>query len=223
MRMHRKSHLDERLISCGDILTLADLSDKNMSSAAQKKEYLDLAEIFKNSHSVHLEIGCGKGKFVIESAAAHPEINFVAIEKVSNVIITACEDAAKLNLSNVHFINSSAEVLEKYFKENTFERIYLNFSNPLPKQGYARQRLTNPKFLEIYGRILKEGGEIWQKTDNESFFDYSVESFLSSGYQLKEVCRDITKQPFEGNVITEHEQKFMDMGLPIFRLVAVKK
>lgn len=222
MRMHRKSHLDERLIACGDIITLADLSDKNMSSAVNKKEYLNLAQIFKNDNPVHLEIGCGKGKFVIENAITHPEINYVAIEKVSNVIVTACERAAELKLANVHFINSSAEVLEKYFKEGTFSRIYLNFSNPLPKMGYAKQRLTNPRFLEIYKRILKSGGEIWQKTDNESFFDYSIESFTACGYELKEVCRDITKQPVEGNVITEHEQKFMDMGLPIFRLVAVK-
>ncbi len=222
MRMHRKSHLDERLLACGNI-TLADLSDKNMSTAKEKKQYLNLREIFGNDNPVRLEIGCGKGKFVLESAKREPNVNFIAIEKVSNVIITACEQALAQGVKNVHFINSSAEVLEKYFTPQTFERIYLNFSNPLPKLGYTKQRLTHPRFLQIYKRLLKEEGQIWQKTDNEAFFDFSLESFSQEDFALSEVCRDITRQPVEGNIITEHEQKFMDMGLPIFRLVATKQ
>ncbi len=222
MRMHRKPHLDERLSAHGEIITLADLSDKNMQRAKESKDYLDLEKIFKNVNPVRLEIGCGKGKFVIESAIKEPNINFIAVEKVSNVIITAVEEVEKLGLKNVHFINCAAEVLEKYFKSGTFERIYLNFSNPLPKLGYAKQRLTHPKFLQIYKNLLSGGGQIWQKTDNEAFFDYSLESFASCGFKLSEVCRDITLSPFEGNIVTEHEKKFMEMGLPIFRAVATK-
>ncbi len=223
MRMHRKSHLDERLKQCGAILTPADVSEKNLKTAAEKKDYLDLKKIFGNDAPVRLEIGCGKGGFVTASALREPDVNFVAVEKISNVLVTACEEAVRLGLKNVHFVNCAAEVLEKYFREGTFGRIYLNFSNPLPKLGYARQRLTSAGFLEIYSRLLKDGGEIWQKTDNEDFFEYSMQSFKDCGFTLKEVCRDITEEPPEGNIITEHERKFMDMGLPVFRLVAVKK
>ena len=143
--MHKKGHLEERLLSCADILTVCDLSDKNMKSAAAVKDYLDFEQIFKNANPVHLEIGCGKGKFICEKAAMQPCVNFVACEKVSNVIIDACERAKRGQLQNLHFLNSAAEVLERYFKNGTVEKIYLNFSNPLPKEGYKKQRLTDRK------------------------------------------------------------------------------
>lgn len=222
MRMHRKPHLDERLASCSDILTSPDLSDKNMKRAAEVKDYLDTQKIFLNSNPVHLEIGCGKGKFVLEMAALNPEINFVALEKMSNVIIEGCENLKKTNLTNVHFLNVRAEVLPKYFAENSVERIYLNFSNPLPKQSYIKQRLTYPRFLKIYKNILTQNGEIWQKTDDKSFFEYSLESYKEEGFKIISVCTDLKNSSQEGNVITEHEQRFMDMGLPIYRIVVKK-
>lgn len=218
MRMHKKGHLEERLAACAPVLTVADLSEKNMKIAAEVKEFLPLHEIFPNGNPVHLEIGCGKGKFIAETAKAHPELNFVAVEKISNVLVEAAERVIADGLTNVYFLNCAAEVLPKYFPENTFDRIYLNFSNPLPKRGCARQRLTHPRFLEIYRILLKSGGEIWQKTDSRPFYEFSLESYRACGFNVTSVCEDLKNNPCEGNVITEHERRFMDEGLPIFRI-----
>ena len=220
MRMHRKPHLDERLLSCGEIVTIANLTDKNMLRAAGEKEYLDLVEIFKNNTPVHLEIGCGKGKFVVETALLNPGINFVACEKISNVIIDACERTIAEGIKNIHFLNCAAEVLSKYFKPGTVEKIYLNFSNPLPKEGYKKQRLTHPRFLAIYREILKNGGTVVQKTDDRDFYLFSLESFKEAGFEIKEVCEDLKNNPVEGDVETEHEKLFKSQGKPIFRIVA---
>lgn len=217
--MHKKGHLEERLAACADILTVADLSDKNMKRAAEVKEYLDFEKIFGNNNPVRLEIGCGKGKFVCETAAQNPDINFFACEKISNVLIEACERVKAENLKNVHFLNCAAEVLPKYFKEHTVEKIYLNFSNPLPKEGYKKQRLTHPRFLEIYRGILKRGGEIIQKTDDKSFYLFSLESYKEAGCEILSVCEDLKNNPVPGDVETEHERLFKSQGKPIFRIV----
>ena len=222
MRMHRKSHLDERLQNCADILTVADMSHKNMKEAAALPAYLDLEKIFGNGNPVHLEIGCGKGKFVAETALLHPEINFIAVEKISNVLIEALERVKADGIENVYFINSAAEVLGRYIKDGAISRIYLNFSNPLPKEGYKKQRLTHPKFLEIYSHLLTADGEIWQKTDDAAFFEFSLESYRQSGYKIREVCEDLAAHPVEGDVETEHEKLFKSRGKNIYRIVAVK-
>ncbi len=219
MRMHKKGHLEERLLSCGDILAVADLSDKNMKTAAEVKDYLNLKTVFGNDNPVHLEIGCGKGGFIAETARRNPDVNFIAVEKISNVIIDACERIKKLGLRNVYFLNCAAEVLPRYFGENTFDRIYLNFSNPLPKLGYAKQRLTHPRFLQIYKNMIKSGGEIWQKTDDYDFYKFSLESYAEAGFEVEETNEDLRSNPFEGNVVTEHEKRFMEMGKPIYRIV----
>ncbi len=222
MRMHKKGHLEERIAACGDIVTVADLTDKNMKRAATLSEYLDFEKIFNNGNPVHLEIGCGKGKFVCETAAKNPNLNFIAVEKISNVLIEALEQAKDKNLKNVYFLNCAAEVLEKYIPNGAVEKIYLNFSNPLPKEGYKKQRLTHPRFLEIYKRLLRNGGYIIQKTDDENFFEFSLESFVSCGFEVCSVCRDLAVQPVEGDIETEHERKFKEQGKRIFR-AEVKK
>lgn len=218
--MHRKSRLNERLLSCGALLTVADLTDKNMKNAAAQKDELNLSEIFENGNPVRLEIGCGKGKFVCELAARYPQINFIAVEKISNVLIEAVERAVKEGLKNVHFINSAAEVLPRYLKEGSIEKIYLNFSNPLPKLGYAKQRLTHPKFLEEYRLFLKAGGEIVQKTDDRDFYLFSLESYQKCGYEILEKCEDLHALSDPENIVTEHEKKFADMGKNIYRIIA---
>lgn len=223
MRMHRKCHLDERLSACNKILTVADLSDKNMKRSAEVKEYLDFEKIFKNSNPVQLEIGCGKGKFVVETAKLNPDINFVAVEKISNVIIDACERTVEEGLENVYFLNCAAEVLHKYFRENSVDVIYLNFSNPLPKEGYKKQRLTHTRFLKIYADILKQGGRIIQKTDDKDFYLFSLENYKEAGFEIKEVCEDLKNHPVKGDIETEHEKRFKEMGKPIFRIVAEVK
>lgn len=220
MRMHRKPHLDERLLSCGSIVTIANLADKNMKRATDTKEYLDFEEIFGNCNPVHLEIGCGKGKFVCETAQSNPDINFVACEKISNVIIDACERTIAEGIKNIHFLNCAAEVLTKYFKPKTVEKIYLNFSNPLPKEGYKKQRLTHPRFLAIYREILKDNGVIVQKTDDRDFYLFSLESYREAGFKVIETCEDLKNNPVEGDVETEHEKLFKSQGKPIYRIVA---
>lgn len=219
MRMHKKGHLEERLDAHLNILTVSDLSEKNMKIAAQTKEYLDFEKIFGNNNPVHLEIGCGKGKFVVEMAKRHPDVNFVAVEKISNVIIDAVESTVKEGLTNVYFINCAAEVLQKYVKDGTISRIYLNFSNPLPKLGFVKQRLTHARFLNIYKQLLVPDAEIWQKTDSKDFYEFSLQSFKDSGFEVVSICEDLKNNPFAGNVVTEHEKLFMDRGLPIFRIV----
>lgn len=219
MRMHKKGHLEERLAACGDIVTVADLSDKNMKRAALTPEYLPFNAIFGNDNPVYLEIGCGKGKFVCEMAKTHPEVNFVAVEKISNVLIEALERVKQEELKNVYFLNCAAEVLEKYFEKGSVSRIYLNFSNPLPKEGYKKQRLTHPRFLRIYGGLIKKGGQIIQKTDDERFFDFSLESYREAGFNIIEECRNLSLYPAEDDAETEHERRFKEMGKLIYRAV----
>lgn len=220
MRMHKKRRLEERLEGCADILTSADLEDKNMLRAAGVKEYLDLEGIFKNANPVHLEIGCGKGRFIAETAVMNPDINFVACEKISNVIIDACERVKAENIKNVYFLNCAAEVLSKYFRPRAVEKIYLNFSNPLPKEGYKKQRLTHPRFLEIYRSLLTEGGQIVQKTDDKAFYEFSLKSYREAGYKVTYTCEDLKNNPVEGDVETEHERLFKQQGKQIYRIVA---
>ncbi len=220
MRMHRKSRLDERISACGDIVKVANLSDKNMKRAALTPEYLPFNDIFGNDNPVCLEVGCGKGKFVCEMAAKNPQVNYVACEKISNVLIEALEMAKKEGLKNVYFLNCAAEVLEKYFERGSVERVYLNFSNPLPKEGYKKQRLTHPRFLSIYGGLLKNGGQIIQKTDDENFYAFSLESYKEIGFDVVYTCEDY-KNPDEDDAETEHERHFKDMGKRIYRIKVV--
>lgn len=220
MRMRKKKYLDERLEAVSDILFTSDFEDRNFNTAIKEKEYLDLKKWFGSEKPLYLEIGCGKGKFACEYAAAHPEINLLAVEKSGNVIVEACETAQKMELSNVRFIKCGAEYLEKYLKENSVHRIFLNFSCPFPKAAYASHRLTHKRFLEIYKRIMKLGAEIHQKTDNMHFFEFSIEHFTSAGFSLKNVSLDLHNSDFEGNIETEYEHKFASLGQPIYRLEA---
>lgn len=220
MRMHKKAHLEDRVEACGDIVTVADLSDKNMKRAANVKEHLDFNKIFKNTNPVHLEIGCGKGKFVCEMAKLFPDINFLACEKISNVLIEALEAVKENGLKNVYFLNCAAEVLPKYIPDKSIERVYLNFSNPLPKEGYKKQRLTHPKFLNMYSQFLADSGEIIQKTDDGDFYAFSLESYKACGFEIMSV--DENYKGSEKDIETEHEKKFKDEGKNIYRIVCKK-
>lgn len=220
MRMRKKKYLEERLNAVSDILIISDFEDRNFNTAIEKKEYIDTHKWFGNNNPIYLEVGCGKGRFACEYAAKHPEINLIAVEKSGNVITAACEMAKKMKLNNVRFIKCGAEYLEKYLKENSVELIFLNFSCPFPKSGYATHRLTHNRFLEIYKRLLKKGGEIHQKTDNMHFFEFSLEQLSTSGFALKNVSLDLHKSDFEDNIMTEYEEKFVSKGFPIYRLEA---
>lgn len=221
--MRKKKNLKERLAAVSDYLYVSECDDRNFKTAINDKAYIDFDLWFEKPQPLYLEVGCGKGKFACEYAASHPEINLIAVEKDSNVIVAACEAAQKMNLKNVRFIKCSAEYIERHIKPNVIERIFLNFSCPFPKNKYASHRLTHNGFLEIYKRIMKPDAEIHQKTDNMHFFEFSIEQFSGSGFALKNVSLDLHNSDFEGNITTEYEQKFVSQGLPIYRLEAYVK
>ena len=223
MRMRRKKNLEIRLDNCGDYLFSIQSEDKNFRTAIEKKEYFNYKEIFGNDNPVHMEIGCGKGQFICEIAKRNPDINYIAVEKCANVIVQAVEKAIEEGVENVYFIKGGAEYLPKFIPDGTIERLYLNFSCPFPKKKYANHRLTNKSFLALYEMMLSDGAEIHQKTDNMHFFEYSIGEFSDYGYTLKNVSLDLHNSGFEGNIVTEYEKRFSDLGQPIYRLEAYLK
>ena len=220
MRMRKKKHLEERLSAVNDYLYISDSEDRNFNTAVNDKDYIDLKKWFGNSNPVYLEIGCGKGKFATEYAKQHPEINLLAVEKDSNVIVSACESAMEQELPNLRFIKASAEYIERHIKPGSIGRLFLNFSCPFPKKKYASHRLTNYTFLNIYKRILMPDAEIHQKTDNMHFFEFSIEQFSQNGFGIKNLTFDLHNSGFEGNIVTEYESRFLALGQPIYRLEA---
>ena len=223
MRMRKKKNLNERLSAVADYLYISECQDRNFNTAINDKDYIDFDKWFGFPQPLYLEVGCGKGRFACEYAAAHPEINLIAVEKEANVIVSACELAKSMNLKNVRFIKCSAEYIERHIKPASIERIFLNFSCPFPKNKYASHRLTHKNFLEIYKHIIKKGAEIHQKTDNMHFFEFSLEQFSNSGFAFKNISLDLHNSGFEGNIMTEYEQKFVSQCLPIYRLEAYMK
>ncbi len=222
MRMRRKKNLEKRMGECHNFFEIFT-EERNFIEAVKYKEYLDFQKIFGNSNPVVLEIGCGKGQFACEYAARNPNINVIAVEKVSNVIVQACEKAQNLGLKNVFFIKGNAEYLPKYIPDGFVERIFLNFSCPFPKKKYAIHRLTHKRFLDIYKCLLKQGGEIHQKTDNMQFFEFSIESFSQNGFLMKNISLDLHNSNFQDNIVTEYEHRFSSQGFPIYRLEAYLK
>ncbi len=225
MRMRRKARLDERLEECRSTgrLLILNVEDRHFQRAVEEKEYLDFPALFGNGNPVVLEIGAGKGQFCCELAQREPEVNILAVEKSSNVIVDAAEKIISLGIKNAVALRCDAEYLEKYIPEHSVSRIYLNFSCPFPKKSYAAHRLTHRKFLEIYKKLLVPGAEIHQKTDNREFFEFSLEEFSQSGFTLKNISLDLHKSGFEGNIETEYERRFSEQGLPIYRLEAFLK
>jgi len=207
MRMRTRSYLDDRIKACENIML---------------ESFGDAACKFVGSGPLHIEIGCGKGRFITETAKLNPDIRYIAIEKVSNVMVLATEKAVAAEIDNIRFMRGNFQVLAENFPDKSVDRIYLNFSDPWPKKGYAKRRLTHGGFLEIYKRILKDDGEICFKTDNRELFEFSLESFPENGFTLSEVTFDLHNSDFEGNIMTEYEERFSAMGFPICRLVAKK-
>lgn len=220
MRMRKKRYLEDRLLAVSEYLYISNSEDRNFNTAIENKDYIDFEKWFGNNNPIYLEIGCGKGKFANEYAKAHPEINLIALEKSANVIVEACETAKREQIPNVRFIKGGAEYLERHIKGRSIEGIFLNFSCPFPKKSYASHRLTHINFLKIYRRILKNGAEIHQKTDNMHFFEFSIEQFCLGGFKLKNVSLDLHASDFEGNIETEYEHRFASLGQPIYRLEA---
>lgn len=216
MRMRRKKNLESRLAACGELL-LGRLPVYGEEDPVP----LDLREIFGSGEPIRLEIGCGKGQFAEEIARRNPSVGFLAVEQVPNVLVTAMERAKRAGLTNLKFLSGNAETLGKALPPGSVERIYLNFSCPYPKTRYEKYRLTHSRFLEIYRALLAQGGYIVQKTDNRSFFEYSLNSYADHGFRLRRISLDLHNSGIEGNIITEYEEKFSSEGFPIYYTEAV--
>lgn len=210
MRMRKKKNCAARMERCSEI---------RITDPEQYKGKWH--EVFGNDNPIHIEIGCGKGSFVKGMAQMHPEINFIAIEKVEDVIVMAMEKVMAADLSNVRFMDLDAEKIEDFFERGEIKRIYLNFSDPWKKKKQAKRRLTHKNFLDRYKKVLNIGDYIWFKTDNKQLFEFSLNSFTEENFKLENITLDLHNSGFEGNVITEYEQRFADLGQPIYRLEAV--
>lgn len=181
------------------------------------------ARFFGNDHPIHLEIGCGKGRFLMEMAKSHPEINFVGIEKFDSVILRSLQKLLAEPLPNVRLIRTDAADLEKMFKSGEIGQLYLNFSDPWPKPSHARRRLTSGDYLERYQKILKSGSTVTFKTDNFPLFSFSLISLVEAGWVIRRVSLDLHSETDIPNQETEFESRFVAMGKPIFYLNATMK
>jgi len=219
MRMRRKKHLDERLdLVAAQVIQLR--VDTIRFDADEAPRYLDFSTLFDNDNPVEMEIGCGKGGFICELAARHPEVNFLAVELYANVLVSACEKAKEMGLNNVRFLSGNAEYLARFIPPHSIRRLYLNFSTPFPKKRQATHRLTHPHFLEMYKELLTPGASLIQKTDGRVFFQYSLEQFSKCGYTLENISLDLHTDGIEDNIVTEYESRFVAQGLPIYRVEA---
>lgn len=177
-------------------------------------------EFFKNNNPIHIEIGMGKGKFIYEMAKQYQEINFIGIEVIKSVLVRAIQRIKPNPLPNVILVCVDASLLDEVFCENEVERIYLNFSDPWPKNRHEKRRLTYKSFLEIYQKILKPTGDIHLKTDNQKFFEYSLISMSQFGMKFKFISLDLHNSDFSKNITTEYEERFANLGAKIYRLEA---
>lgn len=181
------------------------------------------AEVFQNDHPIHIEVGMGKGQFIIEMARRNPEVNYIGIEKYSSVLVRAVEKLEDFEQDNLRLIRMDAENIEEVFDKDEVDRIYLNFSDPWPKDRHAKRRLTSTRFLERYDNILTPEGRVMFKTDNKDLFDFSLEQVEEAGWILENYTYDLHHSEYnEGNVMTEYEEKFSAKGNPICRLVAYR-
>ena len=178
-------------------------------------------DFFKNDNPIHIEIGMGKGRFLMDLAQANPNINYIGIERYTSVLLRAVQKMDELHLENVHFLCIDAKTLNEIFEKNEVDKIYLNFSDPWPKDRHAKRRLTSRQFLERYDQVLKDDGQIEFKTDNVGLFDFSLEEIDAAGWNLDAFTRDLHHDAAmnEGNIMTEYEEKFSSKGNPICKLI----
>lgn len=176
--------------------------------------------VFRKGTPLHVEIGTGKGQFVSGMAESHPNVLFVGIELMQSIIVSALDKVLETKVENVRLVNRNAVDLPAFFAENEVDRIYLNFSDPWPKNRHEKRRLTYKSYLALYEKVLKPGGEIHLKTDNRGLFEYSLESFEEYGMKVGNVSWDLHNSGMTGNVMTEYEEKFSERGHPIYRCEA---
>ena len=191
----------------------------------EKKKGLWRKEVFGNDNEIHIEIGMGKGRFLMDMAALHPDINYVGIEKYSSVLLRALQKQEQLLLPNIIFIRMDAETITEVFAPGEVGRIYLNFSDPWPKDRHAKRRLPSREFLKRYDQILVPDGVVEFKTDNEDLFNFALEEIEPAGWHLDAVTRDLHHDEVmnAGNVMTEYEERFSGQGNPIYKYIISRK
>ena len=208
MRMRKKKHGAERIEACGNL---------RISEPSSMLEGFE--NIFRNSAPVHMEIGCGKGNFACGMAKKYPDINFVAVERVADVCCIALEKAkadTERTEDNLRFMIGDAKTLAECVKPHSLDCIYLNFSDPWPKKGHAKRRLTHRSFLAIYKDLLTENGILKLKTDNVGLFDFSLEEFVEFGATILWQTRDLhSSEKAADNIMTEYEKNFSEKGFNI--------
>lgn len=208
MRMRKKKNLIPRMEKC----EACHVKD----GFALKGHWRET--LMPDARELRLELGCGKGRFTVETARLNPDILFIAIEKVPDALVVAMERAVAMQLKNVFFVVGDAALLPDYFAPDEVSLIYINFCDPWPPKGQAKRRLTHRGFLDTYRKVLKPEGQVHFKTDNQPLFDFSVLEFPEAGYALSEVTRNLHENGPQG-VMTDYEAKFYAQGLPIHRCV----
>lgn len=209
MRMRKKKHGEERILACAELL----IEDPSILKDDPQAPFAD------KSRKLCLEIGCGKGNFAVGMAEKNTDCNFIAMERVRDVCCLALEKAMackETRPDNLRFIIGDADNLEEWFPEHCLDVLYLNFSDPWPKAGHAKRRLTHRNYLAKYKKLLKEGGLLIFKTDNVGLFDFSLEEFAEFGLKIEWMTRDLhNSERAEGNVMTEYEKNFSEKGFTI--------
>lgn len=180
--------------------------------------------IFENQNPIHIEVGMGKGQFLMTLAGKNPNINYVGIEKYSSVLLRALQKMEENPLDNLKFIRMDAETITDVFAKDEVARIYLNFSDPWPKDRHAKRRLTSKEFFARYDKILTGDGQVEFKTDNIMLFDFSLEQVELAGWRLNACTRDLhrNEEMNQGNIMTEYEERFSGQGNPICKLIATR-
>ena len=181
--------------------------------------------LFPQANPIHIEVGMGKGRFIMDMAEAHPDINYIGIEMYSSVLLRATQKMEERTLDNLKFILMDAVKIDECFAEGEVDRIYLNFSDPWPKDRHSKRRLPSARFLEKFHRILVEDGEIEFKTDNRVLFDFALEEVEAGGFELVKHTFDLhnDSEMMEGNIMTEYEERFSSIGNPICKYIIRRK
>ena len=211
MRMRKKKNLDTRLENCSAVIV--------GEPEAQRGRW---RELFGNDHPLFLEIGCGKGRFILESARRNPDINYLAIEREEGALIMATERAMKMELPNLRFLDVDAARLTEFFADGEIDRIYLNFSDPWPPNRQRKRRLTHSNFLKLYDCVLAKYGQVHFKTDNQHLFEFTLEEMCGFGWLIQNISLDLHNSGLD-NIMTEYEEKFSNEGFRIYRLEASRR
>ena len=214
MRMRRKKHGAERIDACKEILIPVPTADENGTARLEPQGF------FPSEKPLHLEIGCGKGDFAVGMAAKYADYNWIAMERVPDVACLALEkamNAKDTRPDNLRFMIGDARNVAEWFPPHSIDCLYLNFSDPWPKKGYAKRRLTHEGFLNLYRSVLREGGLLCLKTDNEGLFDFSLEQFALCGLKIEWQTRDLhNSEKNADNIMTEYERNFSEKGQVIY-------